>query len=75
MELVGRPAEISPTEDGRTGVVFHCTNQEVFNLLIPPALLGEFECGKVYRIWTHPLERDDGRLSGENVIEHWECLE
>lgn len=75
MELVGRPAEINPVEDGKIEVLFHCCNQEVFNLFIPPAISEDFDCGKIYRIWAHHLENDDGLLTGELVIEHWESLE
>ncbi len=75
MELVGRPTEFGPGPDDLIHVVFRCCNEEVFRLVIPPALLEGFEENKIMRVWTHHFVRDDGHRYDEAVIEHWESLE
>lgn len=75
MELVGRPLEFGPGPDDRIHVVFRCCNEEVFKLVIPPALLEDFEEGKIMRVWTRHFVNEDGKLSEEPAIEHWESLE
>jgi hypothetical protein len=72
MELVGRVVRTQDTEDDRLQVEFRCTNKEVFYFFAPPAIRPPED--ELIRCFTHRHEPEDGSMSRDFILEHWEKL-
>jgi hypothetical protein len=72
MILVGRVTRTQETADGRLQAEFRCTNREVFNFFVPPAIRPPED--ELIRCMTHRPEDKDGRMCLDNVLNHWEKL-
>ncbi len=72
MILVGEATEIEHVDE-RLRVTFRCRTQEIFILWMSPALT-RFETYATVRLHTDRIPNEDGTLSDEHVILHWEDL-
>ncbi len=77
MELVGRTREVNNV-DGGLVVIFQCCNQEVFDLLMSPAL-GPLPIGEIIRVQTNRVDVTEilgveGPSEVLEVIVHWEDM-
>lgn len=72
MELVGQVTRIQTAEDGCIQAEFRCTNKEVFYFAVPPAIQPPID--KLIRCFTHRPRKEDGTMSRESVLNHWEKM-
>lgn len=73
MELVGRVIRTQKADDGRLQVEFRCTNKEEFYFYAPPAI--QPPEGELIRVFTHRHQPEDGSMSKDYILEHWEELD
>jgi len=71
-ELVGQELARAGTDDGRTKILFRCTNKEEMEFYHPPAI--KPLPSRVVRCWTSRIPNPDGSLSRDSVLIHWEEL-
>lgn len=72
MELVGQ-AVAYREEHEHLRLIFLCTNQERFDLLVSPAIK-RIPPDLLVRAWTHRPLGDKGIPVKDNVLTHWEDL-
>ena len=72
MILVGRITRTQETTDGRLQAEFRCTNKEVFNFFVPPAIRPPED--ELIRCITHRPSNESGGMGSDNVLNHWEKL-
>ena len=72
MELVGKALAYREV-DGGLRVVFRCTNKEEFDLLVSPTIL-RIPLDKLVRVLAKRPQGEQGALSRENALVHWEEL-
>ncbi len=71
MELAGRVRTIKET--GETlEIVFHCCNEEVFDLIVSPAMRPPVDT--ILRVWTQQAIKKDSPSEVVEVIIRWEDL-
>lgn len=72
MELVGHVIRTQKVDDDRLQVEFRCTNKEEFYFYAPPAI--QPPEGELIRCFTHRHQPEDGSMSKDYILEHWEKL-
>lgn len=75
LELVGWVISETKLKDRRILAHFRCTNKEEFTFLRPPAIkppgIGR---ENIVRCFIRRIENQDGTLSSQLVLLHWETL-